>query len=311
MVYPYLEWVNEYQEKRRLDLIDRIFIGRSCRGIAESRRIIVDHPAVSRDHAEICLTGSQLLIKDASKNGTWVNGVRLTPGSTDYLSDGDVIRLGDTLIYVKYPSPAPRSEDDESFSTQTAIGPKEVIVTNLVADVRGFTRMTEEGESRHIYAMMKDIIETFCVIVREYSGVIKDFPGDAVYAFWEHGPVESREQAVLACRAALKQKQSANRIRAKLRDIHSTVTSLRLGWGIATGRVTMSHYGVRVTDLALVGDSTNVAFRLSSVANKELPNEILICSSSANLVRDTLYVNDLGLISLQGRSRRERVFGIT
>ena len=79
---------------------------------------------------------------------------------------------------------------------------------------------------------------------------------------------------------------------------------------MATGRVTLSHYGLRATELALVGDSINVAFRLSGVANKKLSSEIVICSSTANLVRDRLSVNELGLISLQGRSRREHVFGI-
>jgi pSer/pThr/pTyr-binding forkhead associated (FHA) protein len=83
MSNPYLEWLDEKQQTRRLDIIDRVFIGRLCKGIDETRRIIVSHSAVSRDHAEIILSGSRLKIQDLSKNGTWVNGVRIAGGSAE------------------------------------------------------------------------------------------------------------------------------------------------------------------------------------------------------------------------------------
>ena len=46
---------------------------------------------VSRDHAEVILGGSRLKIKDKSKNGTWINGVRLAGGSEEYLTNRDII----------------------------------------------------------------------------------------------------------------------------------------------------------------------------------------------------------------------------
>ena len=98
---PYLEWLDENQKTCRLEIVDRVFIGRVCKGIDETRRIIVSDLAVSRDHAEIIWSDSRLKIKDVSKNGTWVNGVRLAAGSAEYLEDGDIIRLGETSIAVR------------------------------------------------------------------------------------------------------------------------------------------------------------------------------------------------------------------
>lgn len=311
MPSPYLEWIDEKKKICRLDIIDRVFIGRVCKGIDDTRRIILKHPAVSRDHVEINLTGTQPILRDLSKNGTWVNNVRLAAGSTKPLEDGDVVGLGETQIHIRCPCQVDGAKNDEMESTQTLVTPREVIVTNVVADVRGFCSISQMEESYRIYELMKEIIQTFCTIVHDHKGTVKDYTGDEVYAFWEHGSHLCKEQAVAACLTALEQAQTVNKIRAKLAGVNPAGESLRLGWGITTGKVTMSHYGWRVTDLTLVGDCTNSAFRLSSMANKKLKSEIVVCCQTADLVREALPTDDLGLVSLRGRSGQEHVYGIS
>jgi len=308
MPKPYFEWSDENQEKRRLEVIDKVFIGRVCMGINEKKRIIVKHKRVSRDHAKITLSGSNLQITDSSMNGTWVNSVRLAAGSSKYLADGDEIQVGETLIRVRCPDLVTLDRED---TDETIVSSMNVIVTNLVADVRGFSTMAQREDSSQVYALMKEIINTFSAIVHDYKGTIKDYAGDAVFAFWDHRSEQRKEQALLACQAAIKQAQSVDQIRAKLSDRMPAVEPLRLGWGITTGNVIMSHYGSRAADLALVGDCTNLAFRLSGIANKDLPSEIVICSETADLVRDTnLIMVDLGPVPVRGRSGKENVFGI-
>jgi class 3 adenylate cyclase len=72
----------------------------------------------------------------------------------------------------------------------------------------------------------------------------------------------------------------------------------------------MSHYGSRAADLALVGDCTNLAFRLSGMANKELSEKIVICSQTADLVFNNLSLKDLGTVSIKGRKGQEHVFAL-
>lgn len=312
MSKPYFEWSDENQEKRRLEFIDKILIGRVCTGVIEKKRIIVKHKLVSRDHAMITLSCSNLQITDTSMNGTWVNSVRLTAGSSLHLADGDEIKVGETLIQVSCPDlVTPDREDTDETTDETIVSSMNVIVTNLVADVRGFTTMAQREDSSQVYALMKEIINTFSAIVHDYKGTIKDYAGDAVFAFWDHRSEQCKEQALLACQAAIKQAQSVDQIQARLSDRIPAVEPLRLGWGITTGNVIMSHYGSRAADLALVGDCTNLAFRLSGIANKDLPSEIVICSETADLVRDTnLIMVDLGPVPVRGRSGKENFFGI-
>jgi adenylate cyclase len=310
MANPYLEWIGENGEIHHLEILDRIFIGRVCQGVDEGRRIIVNNPTVSRDHAAISFSGLQLTITDTSINGTWVNDVRVAAGSSKQLMDGDVIRVGKIFIYVRCPGITPVEEHDESLAMYTQLTTRMTTVTHLVADVRGFSTMSQTRNSNEIYSLMKVIFEKFSAIVHENNGTIKDFAGDAVFAFWDHNRDPRKEQAVLACKSALKQAQSLNQIRTELSPSDPLVASLKLGWGVTTGAVTMSHYGSRVADLALVGDSTNLAFRLSGLANKDLPSEVVICSNTAALVRDALPVEDLGMISVRGRSGYEHVYGL-
>ncbi len=76
MVNPYLEWFDERQQPQRIDIVDRIYIGRTCKGVDPQRRILLENPQVSRDHAEISWTVGRLQILDMSRNGIWVNNIR-------------------------------------------------------------------------------------------------------------------------------------------------------------------------------------------------------------------------------------------
>jgi class 3 adenylate cyclase len=309
---PYLQWIDDDGELRRLDIVDRIFIGRVCQGIDETRRILINSPVVSRDHAVIGFIGSNLEIRDLSANGTWVNDVRLTPNSFKYLVDGDVIRVGKTFVCVTDPRniPARARQDDSPLTSLTMLTNRITTVTNLVADVRGFSSLTQTHTSNQIYSVMKLIFETFGEIVREHNGTVKDFVGDAIFAFWDHDVAPQKEQAILACRTAIKQAHSLNQIRTEVLGASSGTTRLKLGWGITTGEVTISCYGSGMADLALVGDSTNLAFRLSAVANKDIPREILICSQTANLVRDVMSLDDLGSMPIRERTGQEHLYGL-
>jgi len=310
MANPYLEWVDKDTQTRKIEIVDKVFIGRSCKGVDPQKRILVRHEQVSRDHAVISRGKKSLQITDMSKNGTWINGTRMAAGSSGYLVDGDTISLGDFSCQVYYPDDFTAVKDRPVFTDYTMVTPAEVVVTNLVADVREFTTYSQANASSDVYALMKEIFDTFSAIITKFKGTIKDYAGDAVYAFWDHDVYPIAAQAVLACQAAIEQTQTTEKIRAKLSGKNIAVDNLQMGWGITTGRVTMSHYGSRAADLALVGDCTNLAFRLSGIANKEFSEKIVICSQTAKLVQNQLSIKDLGSIPIKGRKGQEKVFAL-
>ena len=140
---------------------------------------------------------------------------------------------------------------------------------------------------------------------------IKDFAGDAVVAFWEHRFENAATQSYQACQAAVQQMQNFSKMRVALTGKYADVEKLQMGWGIATGPIVLSHFGLRSADLAIVGDCINLASRLSGMANKEIPESILLCSHTAVLLENRFALKDLGLFPIRGRKGKEQIFAFS
>ena len=61
----------------------------------------------------------------------------------------------------------------------------------------------------------------------------------------------------------------------------------------------------------MVGDCINLASRLSGMANKEVAENIIVCSHTAELVENQLEIKDLGLLPPQGREGQEHIFALS
>lgn len=73
----------------------RLCRGRNTLGRGAENSLVFDNQQVSRFHAEIVFENQGWLLTDLnSTNGTFVNGVRATPGQQIRLNPGDVIRFG-------------------------------------------------------------------------------------------------------------------------------------------------------------------------------------------------------------------------
>lgn len=85
-------------KKKAFSISRKIAIGRD----AGNDIVLSDDPLVSRRHAAIERDGDgrYYLYDSNSRNGTFVNGLRLAKGTKASLAEGDVITLGKTTITV-------------------------------------------------------------------------------------------------------------------------------------------------------------------------------------------------------------------
>ncbi|HHV30105.1 FHA domain-containing protein [Acetivibrio mesophilus] len=93
--YPYLKLINQremldFKVEENYTLRKSVIIGRN-----DKNDIVIKDPFISGIHAYIMAEGESVRIKDmGSKNGTFVNGVRLNEGEIIPLKDGDNIKIG-------------------------------------------------------------------------------------------------------------------------------------------------------------------------------------------------------------------------
>ncbi len=311
MADVYLEWTDADQRTHRVEIVDRLCIGRTCKGLDTRRRILLDNPLVSRDHAEITLTSGHLKIIDNSSNGTWVNNVRMAAGSSRDLADGDIIRIGNSLLQISYPEAPSDSTPEVAMTEMTRVASLEEDVTSLVADLRGFTAYSQSHTSSDVYVVIREVFEQFSSIVEDFDGTIKDYAGDAIFAFWEHQYEAPATQSLRACRAAIQQCRAFSQLLKDLSDRYRDIGGLKMGWGITSGPIYLAHFGSRTADLAMVGDCVNLASRLSGMANKNISENILICSTTAKHLRNQLDTRDLGRFPIRGRLGQENIFALS
>ena len=311
MSSAYLEWSDQNQQLQRIEIVDRICIGRACKGIDTHRSVLLEDPRVSRNHAEISQTAGKVQIVDYSQNGIWINDIRMAAGSSKDLLDGDTIRIGDLLFLLVHPqADAADPVDDVTMAEVTRVTPLSENVTTLVADVRGFTTYSQSHSSTDVVDIIKSIFDQLIKIVEDFNGTIKDFAGDAIFAFWEHRFQDAATQSIRACQAARQQSLSFYQTRTALSDKYPDAQSLQMGWGVTTGPITLSRFGSRIADLAMVGDCVNLASRLSGMAFKEIPENILISSGVAELVKQQFTIKDLGRYDIRGRRGQEHIFAL-
>jgi pSer/pThr/pTyr-binding forkhead associated (FHA) protein len=78
-------------------------IGTATIGRGPHNHVVLNDTLVSRTHVELLCQGAVLLINDLhSTNGTYVNEVPVSPASSRSIQPGEVLRVGNTRIGVRY-----------------------------------------------------------------------------------------------------------------------------------------------------------------------------------------------------------------
>ena len=146
----------------------------------------------------------------------------------------------------------------ESYSrTGKLPAPQESEVCICFTDIRGFTALSEEMESRTLFSILSKYLAEQVELVYQYGGYIDKFGGDGVMAIFD-GP----DMAIRSCLCALRMMDSA-RILSEGEDERIR----QIGVGIHMGRVIIGNIGSSEhLDYSAIGSSVNLAARLCGVA---------------------------------------------
>ena len=178
-------------------------------------------------------------------------------------------------------------------------------VTVLFADLRDFTAISEAAGPKVTYQMLTDVMDRFSEIIAKHNGVVIDFYGDGVSAFW-NAPIEQPQHTLHAV-------QAANEILASLPELNSVWANrlshrLKAGIGIHCGPAQVGNSGSSTRlKYGPQGATVNIASRLES-ATKGLGLPLIVSQSVANSVADYYYGRRLCQTNLSGMSEPMHLF---
>jgi adenylate cyclase len=184
------------------------------------------------------------------------------------------------------------------------LGGQQREVSVLFADIRNFTRISEQLPPEAIVKMLNTYLSAVTDAVVQHDGIVNKFGGDNIMAVW-NAPQSQSEHALLAVKAAWQAQQKV----AELQQSDSQRLPVQFGIGINTGTALAGNIGsVGRTEYTVIGDSINIASRICSSAPG---GEVWIGAETYNQTKDYIETEELKSQSFKGKAAPVIVYRVT
>lgn len=190
-------------------------------------------------------------------------------------------------------------------------GGEKQIATLFFSDIIGFSAVAERLAPGTLVDLMNAYFSEMSYPIREHSGIIDKYIGDAIMAFWVPPFVDATQQASLACKAALEQYARLDAFRARVPDLiglRRDVPLIDFRVGLATGEVVVGSVGSDAAkSFTVMGDTVNQASRLEAV-NKIYNTRLLIDHETFSLAGDAIAAREIDSVTVLGRPEPFRIY---
>ena len=188
------------------------------------------------------------------------------------------------------------------------LGGKELPLTVMFSDIRGFTGISERLSPQALVHLLNEYLSPMTDIVFERRGTLDKYIGDALMAFFG-APVHNEQHAADCCDAALEMIRTLQRLREKWRIEDPSIPQIDIGIGINSGPMVVGNMGSSQRfNYTVMGDNVNLASRLEGL-NKEYGTHILITEQTLVAAgREDYVVRELDSVRVKGKEEPVRLF---
>ncbi len=180
-------------------------------------------------------------------------------------------------------------------------------VTLFFSDLAGFTTISERLSPETVVSLLNDYLSAMTEIILDEAGTVDKFEGDAIMAFWG-APLEQPDQAVRACRAALRQTRALVELNRRFAGLGLPPLTMRIG--LHTGDAIVGNLGsVKRFDYTVIGDTVNLASRLEGL-NKFYGSSVMASETTVAACDDAVEFRELDLVAVKGKEQAVRVFEV-
>jgi adenylate cyclase len=168
----------------------------------------------------------------------------------------------------------------------TRLGGEKRQVVIMFSDIRNFTPMVENLSPEATIELVNDYFSRMVEVLGRHHGIIVDFLGDAILAFFDplDGPLGPMVREALQCALEMQQAMSG----VNLAEIDPQLPPLRMGIGLHAGEVVVGNIGSETrAKYGIVGAAVNLAHRLQAQARG---GEVVISQEVYRLVQGEVLV---------------------
>jgi len=291
--------------ERAVPIYDQLFVGRECAGISDRRRLVLTDKHISRNHFEIRLIADLdvAVVIDTSTNGTSLNGMPLARAVAAPIAPGDRITVGDLAMTFRSDRFAAVDRRVPTL-TQAEISQSDMVM--VVGDVIEFSTISEVTDSRVLAESMAMLWSRLDETLRDHRGTLSNYAGDAIYAVWDAQAQTGAHAMAIDFALAAHRAVEALSSSLPLRD--SAGAPIRMGWSVVHGSAAQA--AMARSAAAILGDSTNLAFRLASIAGRAGRAPVLVAGRVHDAVEKLYLWGVSDEVTVKGRRTRETIYPV-
>jgi len=180
--------------------------------------------------------------------------------------------------------------------TGLQIGGEKRKITMLMADLRGFTSLSERLPPERVVAMLNRYLTTMVGVIKKYHGTIDDFIGDAIFVLfgapvWKEDDAERAVACAIAMQLAMDSINEQNRL--------ESLPEIEMGVGLHTGQVVVGNIGSpERMKYDVIGSQVNLTSRIQS------------CTTGGQILISETTRQDVGRILKVGRQVEVKAKGL-
>ncbi|MDD2741413.1 MAG: adenylate/guanylate cyclase domain-containing protein [Rhodocyclaceae bacterium] len=182
---------------------------------------------------------------------------------------------------------------------------RNVELTVLFSDVRGFTNISEGLDPQELSQLMNEYLGAMTAVIRKNRGTLDKYMGDAIMAFWG-APVADSDHAQHAVLTAIAMQKELKMLAEPFRV--RGWPELHIGVGVNTGMMTVGDMGSPVRKAyTVMGDAVNLGSRLESIT-KQYGVGIIVGPQTRDLLKDQVVFRELDKVRVKGKDEPVAIY---
>ena len=184
-------------------------------------------------------------------------------------------------------------------------------MTVFFSDIAGFSGISELLTPAGLVTLINHYLTLASAPIQEHRGVINQFIGDAVSAFWGPPFVDETDCAKLACYVALEQFDQLVKLRRALPDLlglRKGLPDINIRIGLASGELVAGNIGSEQSkSYTVMGPAVQMAERLEGT-NKIYSTRILMTTQTREMAGEAIETREIDILALTDHSEPEPIY---